>query len=232
MRRHGDPWRDVSALLVDGNNVLYAWAGDPGPGPLHGLLARLAAAVPPRIETQVILDGAPDPGAPAATRIRPGLAVRHAGRRSADALLVELVEARPFFERAGVLVVTNDLALGERVGRAGGRARPVGWLAERLADRTTTAPPHGGSIAGPRPRRLRGASFPGGRPIGPAEPGGSWPAAGAPPTGARPTAKRPDRSEGDPDVAPPNADADEAEREPWRPGRGATRKRGNPRRGH
>ena len=182
-----DPWHDVSVLLVDGNNLLHAVAGDPGPGPLRGLLARLAAAVPRTVDATVVLDGTPDPGAPARTRVRAGLLVRHAGRIDADTLLVQMVEARPFLERAGVMVVTNDAALQGQVRRAGGRCRPVGWLEAQLTGRPHIASAPGASIAGPRPPRREGV--------------------------------RPDDRAGD------------DERRPWQPGRGATRKRGNPRRG-
>ncbi len=187
MSRPADPWHDVSVLLVDGNNLLHAVAGDPGPGPLRSLLARLAAAVPRVVDATVVLDGTPDPGAPARTRIRAGLLVRHAGRVEADALLVQMVEARPFLERAGVVVVTNDAILQGHVRRAGGRCRPVGWLEAQLTGRPQAATAPGTSIGGSRPPRR--------------------------------AEDRPDDRDGEDD------------RRPWRPGRGATRKRGNPRRG-
>lgn len=203
MTRPGDPWRDVTVLLVDGNNLLHAVAGSHGTGPLRGLLARLAAAVPREVEAMVVLDGPPDPGAPARTKIRAGLLVRHAGRIGADALLVQAVESRPYLERAGVLVVTNDAALQEQVRRAGGRSRPVTWLETLLTAHPQAAAPvagmvAGASIAGPRPRRPTPQPPPARR--------------GAPPGG-------------------PESGGEEDERRPWRPGRGATRKRGNPQRG-
>ncbi|MGC8634102.1 MAG: hypothetical protein ACP5VP_05485 [Candidatus Limnocylindrales bacterium] len=203
MTRPGDPWRDVTVLLVDGNNLLHAVAGSHGTGPLRGLLARLGAAVPRAVEAMVVLDGPPDPGAPARTKIRAGLLVRHAGRVGADALLVQIVESRPYLERAGVLVVTNDAALQEQVRRAGGRSRPVTWLETLLTTHPQAGAPAGGpgtgaSIAGPRPRRA--------------------------------VPQPPPARHGAPGAAPGPAD-DEDERRPWRPGRGATRKRGNPQRG-
>lgn len=209
-----DAWRDVEVLLVDGNNLLHAVAGDAGPGPLRGLLARIAAAVPRSIATTVVLDGPPDPGAPSRMRVRPGLLVRHAGRIGADALLVHLVEEHPYLERAGVVVVTNDVALGDHVRKAGGRIRPVAWLQARLEAWPSAPSAPGSSIAGPRPRRA-----------GPA--GG---ASGTTSDHARPPAgSGTPRRTGSPGGSPATGEQDD-EREPWRPGRGATRKRGNPRR--
>ncbi len=209
-----DAWRDVAVLLVDGNNLLHAVAGDAGPGPLRGLLARVAAAVPRTIDATVVLDGPPDPGAPSRMRVRPGLLVRHAGRIGADALLVDLVEERPYLERAGIVVITNDAALGEHVRKAGGRTRPVAWLSTRLEAWPSAPAAPGSTIGGPRPR-----------PGGPA--GGSLDRARrrrGPPSGTG--TPRPEGSPGQ----PPTAGEEDEERHPWRPGRGATRKRGNPRR--
>lgn len=188
----GDPWGGVRVLLIDGNNLLHATAGDAGDAPRRGLLARLAARIPPEVETMLVLDGAPDPGAPTRSRVRHGLEIRHSGRLSADAVLLRALESRPFEQRDAVVVVSNDIALGDAARRSGGRARRVEWLEQRLAaDPRRIA---GSSIGGPRPHA--GGGMPPGHPIG---------SAGEAPT--------------------------EDERQPWRPGRGATRKRGNPRRG-
>jgi hypothetical protein len=201
----------VAVLLVDGNNLLHAVAGNAGPASLRGLLPRLVAAVPPDVDTVVVLDGLPDPGAPSRMRVRRGLAIRHAGRVSADALIVQLVETRPFPDRAGVLVVTNDLALTEEVRHTGGRVRPVGWLEDRLNGAVVARAP-GASIGGPRPA---GASrwTPGSSEVIVTREGSRGGVAGR--TGDS-------RADGELD----------AERPAWAPRRGATRKRGNPRRGH
>jgi hypothetical protein len=197
--RPGRAWAGVAALLVDGNNLLHAVAGNAGPASLRGLLPRVVAAVPLEVDAVLVLDGPPDPGAPSRARVRRGLAIRHAGRVSADALIVQLVEARPFPERAEVLVITNDVALADQVRHVGGRTRPVRWLEERLDEPAITRAP-GASIGGPRPGRIL----------------------------RRPAATTDPRGMGD-----GGTDAErDAERPAWAPGRGATRKRGNPRRGH
>ncbi|MDA8201951.1 MAG: hypothetical protein M0Z49_04185 [Chloroflexi bacterium] len=189
MSERRDAWSEVEALLIDGNNLLHAVAGDAGPAALRGLLPRLVAAVPSSVDTVVVLDGTPDPGAPSWTRLRHGLVVRHAGRRSADAVLVDLVEARPFDRRALTVVITNDVGLAQGVRRAGGRVRPVAWLARQFAT-GAAALPAGGSVGWRRPPM----PLPG-------------------------------------DGGERDGRDDEAARPAWSPGRGATRKRGNPRRG-
>ena len=206
----GDPWAGVRVLLVDGNNLLHATGGDAGDVPRRGLLARLAAQIPTGIEATLVLDGAPDPGAPMHSRIRPGLEIRHSGRLSADAVLLRAVEARPFESRDSVVVVSNDIALGDAVRRSGGRARPVAWLEQRLATPPRRTP--GSSIGGPRPTAA------GGGPAGGRAGGTRRATAGTAGTEPGPGVGRDDGSTED-------------DRRPWRPGRGATRKRGNPRRG-
>ncbi|HXQ95326.1 MAG TPA: hypothetical protein VN800_00240 [Candidatus Acidoferrales bacterium] len=235
MTRQARPWQDVTVLLVDGNNLLHAVAGDAGPASLRGLLPRLVAAVPPDVDALLILDGTPDPGAPSRMRIRRGLAIRHAGRVSADAVIVQLVEAKPFEDRAGVLVVTNDLALTELVRHTGGRARPVRWLEERLGEPAVARAP-GASIGGPRPAGAFGRTPEHGGGIGTR---GRWGAGGSPGTpgpasSAGPMAARDARRDGEAGTAGdrgPDGERD-AVRPAWAPGRGATRKRGNPHRGH
>ena len=206
----------MAVLLVDGNNLLHAVAGNAGPAPLRGLIPRLAAALPAELDAVVVLDGPPDPGGPARVRIRRGLAIRHAGRMGADAVIVAMVEERAFAERAGTLVVTNDVALGDEVKRIGGRGRPVRWLQERLAEPPAVRPP-GASIGGPRPARGRTG-------VGRAADLLGRPGAGGRGAPGQTGAVAATEGAGDEDA--------DAARPAWAPGRGATRKRGNPRRGH
>jgi len=196
----GDQWAGIRILLVDGNNLLHAVSGGVGAPALRGLLARLAAGIPAEIDATVVLDGMPDPGAPARTRVRRGLDVRHSGRGSADALIVQAVEAWPFSARDGVTVVTNDIELAVAVRRAGGRSQRVDWLEQRLGAGGRSGAP-GTSIVGSRPRARVPTPRDAGASGGAGEPG-----------------DRTVRDEG-------------PDREPWRAGRGATRKRGNPHRG-
>lgn len=182
-----DPLAGIDRLLVDGTNLLHAMRRGADPAPAPTLIGRLRAVVPPGVGIEIVLDGPPDPGS-GNVRAAAGLVVRYAGRISADALLVRLVTeaAQVSLEAAmGILVVTDDGALGTELRRRGATTVRTPWLLRRL-DRTarvTGAP----SIGRPKPPR--------------------------PPT------------------AVPDRDADgAADGRRWAPGRGATVKRGNPRR--
>jgi hypothetical protein len=206
---------EIDRLYVDGNNLLHRRAGTPGGGaPSAGavrlLLASMRAAVPETIDAVLMLDGQPDPGAPSRQKIRNGLEVRHAGRVDADSVLVEMVASRPFSDRWRTLVVSDDRALSERVRHAGGRVARLDWL-DGLLRRVESGAP----AAGPGTTRPH-ASISQDRP----------PPTVRPPRPARPIMLEPTLREGGPD---PDDDTDA--RPPWRPGRGATRKRGNPRKG-
>jgi hypothetical protein len=119
-------------------------------------------------------------------RVASGVVVRHAGRQSADELLLDLVsregDARGALARAqaaGILVVTDDSALRHALHERGARTAGAAWLLDRLERPRLAAP----SVGNPRPPvAARGGDEPDDRPG-------------------------------------------------WAPGRGATTKRGNPRRG-
>lgn len=148
------PFEGVRLLLVDGNNLLHRTAAGPGPVGARILLARLRAAMPPGMEAIVVLDGPPDPGAPMREAAGPNVEIRHAGRHSADDVIVRLVQERPPFERARVVAVSDDRALRDRVTGLGGIARRLDWIESSLAlpPRGPRAPA-GSSIASARPPR-------------------------------------------------------------------------------
>ncbi len=189
MSRTADPLDGANRLLVDGTNLLYALAKGGDRLPAATLIGRIRALVPAGVEVTIVLDGPPTPGA-IDRRVASGVVVRHSGRRSADAVIYELVASAP----AGVLAVTDDLALAGALRVLGARTAHAGWLAKRLERQKLAAPAAG------RPR-----------PPAPPPPGAGR---GAPGPGA------------------PGEDDDGPPRRRWRPGRGATQKRGNPRRGH
>ena len=93
----------------------------------------------------VALDGPADRGLGDQRPIAPGISVRHAGSRSADDVIVSIVEARPYADRARTVVVTDDAHLRERVRHAGGIGRRTTWLTGQMA-RAVTA-----SASDPRP---------------------------------------------------------------------------------
>jgi hypothetical protein len=173
-----DPLAATDRLIVDGSNLLPALARQGGAVPQAALIGRLRAAIPPSIGVELVFDGAPEPGM-RGERVASGLIVRHAGRRTADDLILNLIEqtgaAAGSTAVARLLVVTDDRALRARIQRSGARSAGTAWLLGRL-DRPKLSSP---SVGNRRP--------------------------------------------------PPNPNTpDDAEREPWKPGRGATVKRGNP----
>jgi hypothetical protein len=178
-----DPLSGTDRLLVDGTNLLHALRRQPEALPAAALVGRLRAAIPATIGIELVFDGAPDRGM-RGERVAAGVIVRHAGRRPADDLLIDLVaEARSAAGPAaasGLLVVTDDRALRVAVRERGARTAGASWLIGRIARPSLASP----SVGNRRPP-------------------------------ARPTPVR-----------------DEADDRPaWKPGRGATAKRGNPRRG-
>jgi hypothetical protein len=182
-RPPADPFAGTTRLLVDGTNLLHALAGRGGPLPSVAVTGRLRALVPPGVAVTVVLDGSPAPGG-MGRRLTSGIEVRYSGRRTADALLGDLVVGAT----DGTLVVTDDGALAAGLRAAGARTARTSWLADRLARQRLQAPAAGR----PKPPPSAGSG---------AGQGG---------------AAHPD-------------DRDDARR--WKPGRGATRKTGNPKRG-
>jgi len=189
------PFEEVSLLLIDGNNLLHRTAGGLGPASARVLIPRLRTVLPAGVRVSLVLDGMPDPGAPIREHVGE-VEIRHAGRRSADDAIVEIVEQRAYGERPRTIVVTDDRALAERVKRLGSLHRRVDWLQDVLELE------HRGPRTAGQSANAAGASIgrPGIRPPRPTTPGSEIP--------------------GQP--------VDGAERPPWAPGRGATKKRGNP----
>lgn len=194
-----DPLAGTTKLLVDGTNLLHALTRGPdgtrGPGdrqPPAAVIGRLRAAIPPDVAITLLFDGPPEPGV-RGERIAGGLTVRFSGRRTADEVLLQLVnDAATWAEADGpgaatVLVVTDDRDLRAAIHRRGGRSAGTQWLIGRL-DRPRLSAPSVGNARPPTPPRV---------------------------------AQQPRATDATDDDAAPR----------WSPGRGATTKRGNPRRG-
>jgi predicted RNA-binding protein with PIN domain len=180
----GDPLASTEWLLVDGTNLLHALSKSTVAAPRSALIGRLRGAVPPSVAIDVVFDGPAEPGL-RGERIASGLRVRYSGGRTADAVLLSLVEQTRSTDgaegTAAMLVVTDDRDLRHGLQLRGARTARTSWLLGRL-DRT-----------------IRGSSRP--RPAPPPSRGGPG-----------------DDGDGD----------DDGPR--WEPGRGATVKKGNPRR--
>jgi hypothetical protein len=188
MTRAAAATADLELLLIDGDNLLHAVRGRRDEGGTAWLLPRLARWRPDGLRIVVVLDGHPAPGEPMRQRAL-GIEVQHAGARSADDLIVELLAARPYAERSRSAVVTRDRGLRERVRATRGQTRTTEWLLDGLVEAQRPA---------------------------------SSVARSAPPVGiGRGRAALPGSGRGQEDPT----------REPWQPGRGATCKRGNARRG-
>ncbi len=178
---------DIDLLLIDGDNLLHDVRGGRGQGGVAWLLPRLSGWRPPQLRIVVALDGHPPPGETRRQRVTRGIEFQHSGSRSADDLLIELLGAQPYAERARTVVVSRDRSLRARATRAGGLTRSTDWLMRLVA-----GPAAGGASARPPVRIGRGK----------------------PP----PTADHGQQANDGPD------------RPGWEPGRGATRKKGNPKR--
>ena len=194
---HADPLAGTERLLIDGSNLLHALGRGKGrPAPAATLVGRLRAVIPAPIRIELIFDGPPDRGLHG-TRIASGLTVRHSGSMSADRLIERLVAeaigtgGTPDAAHAAgdaILVITDDIDLGQRVRRRGGRSAGAVWLTRRL-DRGVLSAPSAGRPRPPKPTAGHGGA------------GGE-----------------------------DGRDAD-LDRRGWQPGRGATKKTGNPKRG-
>jgi hypothetical protein len=190
-----DPLANTTTLLVDGTNLLHALTRGPGDRqPPAAVIGRLRAAVPKEAAITLVFDGQAEAGV-RGERIAGGMTVRYSGRRSADEVLLSLVnDAATWSEADGpgaaaVLVVTDDRDLRASIHRRGGRTAGTQWLIGRLDRPRLVAP----SVGNPRPPK--------------------------PPRVAQHPQARDELSGKDDEPA-----------KAWSPGRGATTKRGNPRR--
>jgi hypothetical protein len=179
-----DPLSGTDRLLIDGTNLLHVLSNKPGAAPQAALIGRLRAIVPAAIGIELVFDGSPDMGM-RGQRVASGLIVRHSGRRTADEVLLSLVDetraTAGLTATGGLLVISDDHALRGALRAKGARTAGSAWLLGRLDRPKLSAP----SVGNRRPPR------------------------------------------GGPDDVRPAGD----DRPGWKPGRGATTKRGNPRRG-
>lgn len=189
-----NPLANTERLLVDGTNLLHSLSRAPGAASPAALIGRLRAVVPAPVAIELVFDGPPERGL-RGERIASGTSVRYGGPRSADAVILALIDDVRMVDgpdgTAGLLVVTDDRDLKYEARMRGARTAGSAWLLGRLdAGRLSSA-----SIGNPRPPR--------------------------PSRRAAPAETMSSQADGDPV---------ETDRVGWQPGRGATAKRGNPRR--
>ncbi len=206
---------DLELLVIDGDNLLHRVRGMRDEAGLHWLLPRLKAWRPASVQILLMLDGSPGPGVGRRQQVVPGIQMQHSGRLDGDTAIVELVRARGYAERTRTVVVTDDRQLSDRARYSGVLVRRLDWLIDLLARPNPdaavalAAPGRGAGVSPPKPTTAGRAS---GRP--PRPPVGIG--GGKPPRAPNAT-------------TPIERDPDDAN-EPWKPGRGATTKRGNPKR--
>jgi predicted RNA-binding protein with PIN domain len=190
-----DPLAATQRLLIDGNNLLHALSKTAGAAPAAALIGRLRGAIPASVTIELVFDGPAERGL-RNERIASGVVVRYSGGRTADAVILTIVDDVRLLDgtegSAALLVVTDDRDLRHGARLRGARTAGSAWLLGRLGSGRLSSP----SVGNPRPARpVRSAS-----------------------SGPAPAAMS---SDGDPA---------EMDRSGWKPGRGATTKRGNPRR--
>jgi predicted RNA-binding protein with PIN domain len=157
-RRPRDPLEHTSRLVVDGTNLLHALSRSADRLPAATLVGRLRGLIPPAIAIELVFDGPPERGL-RGERIASGVHVRYSGSRSADAVILSLVDdvrgsAGP--EATGtILVVTDDHDLRNRLRARGARSARADWLLGRL-DRGRLASPSAGNPRGPSPQPADG----------------------------------------------------------------------------
>jgi hypothetical protein len=152
-----DPLAITTRLVIDGSNLLHAIATTAGAAPPAALIGRLRAAIPAAIAIELVLDGPADPGL-RNERIAAGVRVRHANRRTADAVILETLDMVRRDDGATstheILVVTDDRDLRHGAQLRGARTAGARWLLGRLEPGRLAAP----SVGNRRPPRTAGAA--------------------------------------------------------------------------
>ena len=149
--RPRDPLANTTRLVVDGTNLLHAMSRGPGRQPPAALIGRLRAIIPAGIAIDLVFDGPAEPGL-RGERIASGVRVRYSGARSADSVILTMVDEAGFgsAEATGtILVVSDDRDLRNRLRVRGARSAGASWLIGRL-DRGRLAAPSAANRAPPR----------------------------------------------------------------------------------
>lgn len=163
--RPRDPLANTNRLIVDGTNLLHAMSRGPDRQPPAALIGRLRAIIPAPIAIELVFDGPPERGL-RGERIASGVRVRYAGARSADAVILSLVEEASLAgpdATSGLLVVTDDRDLRNRLRVRGARTAGADWLIGRL-ERGKLASPSSGNRRPPTSGAAQDDDRPGWKP--------------------------------------------------------------------
>jgi predicted RNA-binding protein with PIN domain len=204
-----NPLAATRRLLVDGTNLLHALSKTPTAAPPAALIGRLRGVIPAGTTIELVFDGPPERGL-RNERIAAGVVVRYSGGRTADDVILTLIDDVRLVDgpdgTGTLLVVTDDRDLRHGARLRGARTAGSAWLLGRLEAGRLSSPSVGNARPA-RPARSSGASQ------------SSRPSASGPPSQSSPGSSAAASSDGDPA---------KMDRPRWKSGRGATTKRGNP----
>jgi len=194
-----NPLAATRRLLVDGTNLLYALSKTSTASPPAALIGRLRGAIPAATTIELVFDGPPERGL-RNERIASGVIVRYSGGRTADNVILTMIEDVRLIDGPDG-TATLLIVTDDRDLRHGARLRGARTAGSAwLLGRLDSGRLASPSIGNPRPAR-----------------------SGRPPasrTGAiAPSTSPALSSDGDPA---------EMDRPSWKGGRGATTKKGNP----
>lgn len=152
-----DPLAATQRLLIDGTNLLHSLTKTPGAAPPAALVGRLRGVIPAGIAIELVFDGPAERGL-RGERIASGLSVRYGGARTADAVILALVDEVRLVDGADgtatLLIVTDDRDLRHGARLRGARTAGSAWLFGRLDSGHLSS----SSIGNPRPPRPHPAS--------------------------------------------------------------------------
>ena len=195
-----NPLAATRRLLVDGTNLLHALSKTSTAAPPAALVGRLRGAIPAATTIELVFDGPPERGL-RNERIAAGVVVRYSGGRTADDVILTMIEDVRLIDGPDG-TATLLIVTDDRDLRHGARLRGARTAGSAwLLGRLGAGRLSSPSVGNPRPARSAGSTRP-------AHPG--------PSLSTSPALS----SDGDPA---------EMDRPGWKTGRGATTKRGNPR---
>jgi hypothetical protein len=195
-----NPLAATRRLLVDGTNLLHALSKTSTAAPPAALIGRLRGAIPAATTIELVFDGPPERGL-RNERIAAGVVVRYSGGRTADDVILTMIEDVRLIDGPDG-TASLLIVTDDRDLRHGARLRGARTAGSAwLLGRLEAGRLSSPSVGNPRPARHARTSRP--------------PHSG-PPLSSSPALS----SDGDPA---------EMDRPGWKTGRGATTKRGNPR---
>ena len=147
-----NPLAATRRLLVDGTNLLYALSKTATASPPAALIGRLRGVIPAATTIELVFDGPPERGL-RNERIASGVVVRYSGGRTADNVILTMIEDVRLIDGADgtatLLVVTDDRDLRHGARLRGARTAGSAWLLGRLDSGRLAS----SSIGNPRPAR-------------------------------------------------------------------------------